>query len=49
MPQMTEQEKSPKKELNEVESSNLLDIEFKTVVIGMLKELRRRMDEINKN
>ena len=39
MAQMKEQIKTPDKELNEVEISNLLDAEFKTLAIGMLKEL----------
>ena len=40
MAQMKEQTKIPEKELNEMEVSNLSDAEFKTLVIGMLKELR---------
>ena len=39
MHQMKEQDKSPEKEINEVEASNLRDIEFKKIVIRMLKEL----------
>ena len=39
MAQMKEQIKSPEKELNNVEISNLSDAEFKTVFIRMLKEL----------
>ena len=38
MAQMREQIKTPEKELNEMEISNLLDAEFKTLVIRMLKE-----------
>ena len=39
IPEMKEQEKSPEKELNEMEASNLLDIEFKQeMVIKMFKE-----------
>ena len=37
--QMKEQNKTPEKELNEMERSNLSDAEFKTPVIRMLKEL----------
>ena len=37
--QMKEQEKSSKKELNDMEEGNLPDIEFKKIVIRMLKEL----------
>ena len=36
---MKEQIKTPEKELNEMETSNLSDAEFKTLVIRMLKEL----------
>ena len=39
MAQMKEQIKIPGKELNKMENSNLLDAEFKTVLIRMLKEL----------
>ena len=38
--QMKEQIKTPEKELNEMEISNLSDAEFKTLVKRMLKELR---------
>ena len=40
MPQMKEQNKTPEKELNKMETSNLLDAEFKTLVIWMLNELK---------
>ena len=36
---MKEQNKTPEKELNEMEITNLTDIEFKTLVIRMLEEL----------
>ena len=39
MAQMKEQIKTPEKELNEMEISNLSDAEFKTLVRRMLKEL----------
>ena len=39
MAQMKEQIKTPEKELNKMEISNLSDVEFKTLVIRMLKEL----------
>ena len=39
MSQMKEQNKTPEKELNKTELTNLLDAEFKTLVIRMLKEL----------
>ena len=37
--QMKEQIKTPEKELNKVEISNLSDADFKTLVIRMIKEL----------
>ena len=46
---MKEQIKTPKKELNEMEISNLSDAEAKTLVIRMLKELRGRVDELREN
>ena len=39
MAQMKEPIKTPEKELNEMEISNLSDAEFKTLVLRMLKEL----------
>ena len=39
MAQMKEQIKTPEKELNTVEISNLSDAEFKTLVIRMLRNL----------
>lgn len=36
---MKEQNETPEKELNETETDNLSDAEFKTLVIKMLKEL----------
>ena len=39
MAQMKEQNKTPEKEQNETEITNLSDAEFKTLVIRMLKEL----------
>ena len=39
MAQMKEQNKTPEKELNKMEISNLSDAEYKTLVIRMLKEL----------
>ena len=44
MAQMKGQIKTPEKELNEMEISNLSDAEFKTLVIRMLKELN---DDLN--
>ena len=39
MAQMKEQSKTPEKELNKMEISNLSDAEFKSLAIRMLKEL----------
>ena len=39
MTQRKEQNKTLEKELNEMEISNLSDVEFKTLVIRMFKEL----------
>ena len=39
MAQMKDQTKTPEKELNKMEKSNISDAEFKTLVIRMLKEL----------
>ena len=46
MAQMKEQTKTPEKELGKMEANNLLDAEFKTLVIRMLNELRGREDEL---
>ena len=46
---MKAQNKTPEKELNKMETSNLLDAEFKILVIRMLNELRRRVDELSEN
>ena len=48
MVQMEVQIKSPEKELNEMETSNLSDAEFKTLVIRMLKELSEDLNSIKK-
>ena len=48
MAQMKEQIKTPGKELNEMEISNLLDAEFKTLVIRMTKELSEDLNSIKK-
>ena len=38
MAQMKEQNKTPERELNEMEITNLSDAEFKTLVIRMLRK-----------
>ena len=48
MAQLKEQNKTPEKELNEMEISNLSDAEFKILVIRMLKELSEDLNSIKK-
>ena len=45
---MKEQIKTPEKELNEMEISNLSDAEFKTLVIRKLKKLSEDLSSIEK-
>ena len=45
MAQLKEQIKTPEKELNKMEISNLPDAESKTLVIRMLNELRGKVVE----
>ena len=45
MSQMKEQKKSPEKELNEMETSNLPGTEFKTLVVRLLKELSENFNK----
>ena len=46
MAQMKEQIKTPEKELNKMEISNLSDAEFKTLFLKMLKELSEELNSI---
>ena len=46
MVQMKEQIKTPEKELNTMEISNLSDAKFKTLAIWMLKELSEELSSI---
>ena len=48
MAQMKEQIKTPEKEVNEMEISNLSDAEFKTLVIRILKELSEDLSSTKK-
>ena len=48
MAQMKEQIKTPEKELNEMQISNLSDAEFKTLVIKMLKKLSEDLSSMKK-
>ena len=51
--QMKQQNKTPEKELNKMETSNLLDAEFKTLVTRMLSDLsenfNKELENIKKN
>ena len=48
MAQMKEQIKTPERELNEMEISNLSDALFKTLVIRMLEELSENLFSVKK-
>ena len=48
MDQMKGQIKTPEKELNEMETSDLSDAEFKTLVMRMLKELSEDLSCLKK-
>ena len=44
MYQMKEQGKTPEKQLNEVEISNLTEKEFRIMIVKMIQDLRKRME-----
>ena len=44
MYQMREQEKTPEKQLNEVEIGNLPEKEFRIMIVKMIQDLRKRME-----
>ena len=44
MYQMKEQEKTPEKQLNEVEIGNLPEKEFRAIIVKMIQDLRKRME-----
>ena len=48
MAQMKQEIKTPEKELNKIEISNLSDEEFKTLLMNMLKELNEDLSSIKK-
>ena len=48
MLQTKEQDKTPEKQLNEVEIANLPEKEFKVMIITIIQELRKRMDAQSK-
>ena len=45
MVQTKEQDKTPEKELSEMEIGSLSEKEFKVMIVKMIKELKRRMEE----
>ena len=49
MAQMKEHNKTPEKELNKMEISNLSDAEFKTLVIRVLKKLSGHFNSIKRH
>ena len=49
MARMKEQIKTPEKELNNIELSNLSDAEFKTLHIKMLKKLSKDLSSVRKD
>ena len=49
MAQMKDHIKTPEKELNEIDMSNLSDAELKTLVIRISKELCEGLNSINKD
>ena len=44
MYQMKEQDKTPEKQLNEVEIGNLSENEFRIMIVKMIQDLRKRME-----
>ena len=44
MYQMKEQDKTPEKQLNEVELGNLPEREFRIMIVKMIQDLRKRME-----
>ena len=49
MAHVKEQIKTPEKQLKEMETNNLSDAEFKTLVVRMFKELSENFNNLNKN
>ena len=44
MSQMKKQDKTPEKQLNEVETGNLPEKEFRILVVKMIQDLRKRVE-----
>ena len=42
--QMKEQDKTPEKQLNEVEIGNLTEKEFRIMIVKMIQDFRKRME-----
>ena len=49
MSQMKDKNKTPEKELSKMKTHNILDAEFKTLVIRMLKELSEIFNKLRGN
>ena len=47
MYQMKEQDKTPEKQLNEVEICNFLEKEFRIMIVKMIQDLGKRMEAKN--
>ena len=45
MSQMKEQDKTPERQLNEVEIGNLPEKEFRIMIVKMIQDLGKRMEE----
>ena len=41
-------QETPEKQLNEVEISNLSEIEFKIMIVKIIQDLRKRMEKMHK-
>ena len=46
MSQMKGQDKTPEKQLNEVEIGNLPEKEFRIMIVKMIQDLRKRMEKM---
>ena len=46
MSQMKGQDKTPEKEINEVEIGNLPEKEFRIMIVKMIQDLRKRMEKM---
>ena len=44
MSQIKEQEKTPEKQINEVETGNLPEKEFRIMIVNMIYDLRKRKE-----